>query len=110
MAQLLETVPCTDTWHRLSNYLFWSLSLLFFSQGKLCHGYLRDQKEGTKDAGITQIDAVHIMSGKMEIPSVQIADFDPWLSLQKVLTPLYPQAITKVAVQNELNFEKGRIY
>lgn len=50
------------------------------------------------------------MSGKMEVLSVQVADFDSWLSLQKVLTPLHPQAVTKVAVQNELNLEKGRIY
>lgn len=100
MAELLETVPALTPGT--------GFQIIYFDH--FHHIFPQDQKEGSKGARITQVDSVYIMSGKMEVLSVHISDFDPWLFLQKVLTPLHPQAITKLAVWDELNLGKGRIY
>lgn len=74
---LLETVPVLTPGTRLPNYLFWSLPPLFSSQGKCVVSWRLERPErGDWDSRIAQVDAMYIMSGKMEVFGVQVADFD----------------------------------
>lgn len=78
VAQLLETVPALTPGTGFQIIYFDHVHHFFpHKESVLCHGYWTDQKEETKDARITQVDSVYIMSGKMEVLSVQVSDFDP---------------------------------